>query len=68
MIIWIMDYCNGEVLRINPLSDTLQEIREVYLNDVEAWLSDHEKELGIRMDDCYYMTDDDNKEYRSIHI
>lgn len=68
MIIWVMDYCSGDVLRINPLPQTREQIFNEYDDCVEDWLGDHEEELGIRMKDCSYMVTNDDKEYRSIHI
>lgn len=68
MIIWILDYVGCQCLRINPLPDSRREIREKYNGNVEEWLLDHEDELGIRLNDCYFMTTMDNDDYRSIHI
>ena len=68
MIIWVMDYCSGDVLRINPLPQTREEIGNKYDDCVGDWLEDHEEELGIRMKDCTYMVTNDDNEYRSIHI
>ena len=68
MIIWVFDYCSGDVLRINPLPQTREQIFNEYHEQVEDWLSEHEDELGIRMKDCSYMVVNDSRDYRSIHI
>jgi hypothetical protein len=63
-----MDYCSGDVLRINPLPHTREEIFNEYHENVEDWLYAHEKELSIRMKDYSYMVVNDSRDYRSIHI
>lgn len=68
MVIWILDYVSGDCLRIEPLSSTREVISNDYNDNVEDWLNDHEKDLGIRMSDCSFMVVDDDRDCNCILI
>ena len=69
MVIWVFDYCNANVIKMDVLPKTREEIFNDYGENVEDYLYDHEHELGIRMKDCSYMVVSEEREhYTNIDI
>jgi hypothetical protein len=61
MVIWILDCSTAYCTKVNLSADKEKELEETFYSNVEDFLCEHEKELGINMKYSSWMaTNDEN--------
>ena len=68
MTIYVLDYINGDLLRIRLHALTKKVIESEYRGAVESWLEDNQEHFGIKMSECYFMAVDDEHAIREFNM